>query len=41
VLEPLEEIAPGWRDPVTGLTVRQLRHRLLKPSPVDRRPAHP
>jgi 2-amino-4-hydroxy-6-hydroxymethyldihydropteridine diphosphokinase len=28
VLEPLAEIAPGWRDPVTGATVRQLLHRL-------------
>ena len=31
VLDPLAEIAPGWRDPMTGLTVRQLRHRLLAP----------
>ncbi|WP_425453211.1 2-amino-4-hydroxy-6-hydroxymethyldihydropteridine diphosphokinase [Sphingomonas gilva] len=28
VLEPLAEIAPGWRDPLTGLTVRQLHARL-------------
>jgi 2-amino-4-hydroxy-6-hydroxymethyldihydropteridine diphosphokinase len=28
VLEPLAEIAPGWRDPVTGLTVRELLARL-------------
>lgn len=28
VLEPLAEIAPAWRDPVTGFTVRQLLHRL-------------
>jgi 2-amino-4-hydroxy-6-hydroxymethyldihydropteridine diphosphokinase len=28
VLEPLADIAPRWRDPVTGLTVRQLLHRL-------------
>lgn len=29
VLDPLDELAPGWRDPVTGSTVRQLaaRHR--------------
>lgn len=40
-LDPLAEIAPGWRDPLTGLTVRQLRARLLKRSPVDRRPAQP
>ena len=31
VLAPLAAIAPGWRDPVTGRTVRQLR------SQVDRR----
>jgi 2-amino-4-hydroxy-6-hydroxymethyldihydropteridine diphosphokinase len=28
VLDPLAEIAPGLRDPVTGLTVRQLRDRV-------------
>lgn len=28
VLAPLNHIAPAWRDPVTGLTVRQLFHRL-------------
>ena len=28
VLEPLVEIAPGLVDPVTGLTVRELRDRL-------------
>lgn len=37
VLDPLAEIAPDWRDPVTGLTVRQLRHRAMRPIPVDRR----
>jgi 2-amino-4-hydroxy-6-hydroxymethyldihydropteridine diphosphokinase len=31
VLDPLAEIAPGWRDPLTGLTVRQLRARLRHP----------
>lgn len=35
VLAPLAAIAPGWRDPVTGLTVRQLHARLT------RRPALP
>ena len=35
VLEPLGEIAPDWRDPVTGLTVRQLLKRLKAPRPVD------
>ena len=28
VLEPLAEIVPGWRDPLTGATVRQLLFRL-------------
>jgi 2-amino-4-hydroxy-6-hydroxymethyldihydropteridine diphosphokinase len=28
VLGPLAEIAPGWRDPLTRLTVRQLAARL-------------
>jgi 2-amino-4-hydroxy-6-hydroxymethyldihydropteridine diphosphokinase len=28
VLEPLAEIAPDWRDPVTGLTVTELLSRL-------------
>lgn len=28
VLDPLARVAPGWRDPVSGLTVRQLRARL-------------
>ena len=28
VLEPLAEIAPLWRDPITGATMRQLLHRL-------------
>jgi 2-amino-4-hydroxy-6-hydroxymethyldihydropteridine diphosphokinase len=28
VLEPLAELAPRWRDPITGATVRQLLHRL-------------
>ena len=30
VLEPLAEIAPTWRDPITGATVRQLLHRLRR-----------
>lgn len=28
VLAPLVDVAPDWRDPVTGLTARQLRARL-------------
>lgn len=28
VLRPLAAIVPGWRDPVTGLTIRQLAARL-------------
>ncbi|MFN3387740.1 MAG: 2-amino-4-hydroxy-6-hydroxymethyldihydropteridine diphosphokinase [Allosphingosinicella sp.] len=36
VLEPLAEVAPDWRDPVTGATIRQLLHRLRAPRPVDR-----
>jgi len=39
VLQPLVEVAPDWRDPITGATVRQLRHRHGKASQVDPRPA--
>ncbi len=41
VLDPLAEIAPGWRDPLSGLTVRQLLSRLRRPHPVDRRCGQP
>ena len=41
VLDPLSAIAPDWRDPLTGLTLRQLLFRLGKPRPVDRRAAQP
>ncbi|MGY4395598.1 2-amino-4-hydroxy-6-hydroxymethyldihydropteridine diphosphokinase [Sphingomonas sp. UYAg733] len=38
VLDPLARIAPDWRDPITGLTVRQLAHRLRA---VDQRASRP
>lgn len=31
VLAPAAAIAPGWRDPATGLTLRQLHTRLTRP----------
>ena len=30
VLAPAAEVAPGWRDPLTGLTIRQLSARLTR-----------
>ena len=30
VLDPLAGVAPDWRDPITGLSVRQLRARQLR-----------
>jgi 2-amino-4-hydroxy-6-hydroxymethyldihydropteridine diphosphokinase len=33
VLAPAAAIAPLWRDPATGRTVRQLHARLLRPRP--------
>ena len=33
VLGPALKIAPGWRDPLTGLTLRQLHARLTRPRP--------
>lgn len=36
VLRPLAEIAPDWRDPVTGLAVRHLLARLTRPRPARR-----
>ncbi len=36
VLEPLAEIAPGWRDPLSGATMRQLLARLTAPRPTPR-----
>jgi 2-amino-4-hydroxy-6-hydroxymethyldihydropteridine diphosphokinase len=34
VLDPAAVIAPAWRDPLTGLTVRQLRARLTRRPPL-------
>jgi 2-amino-4-hydroxy-6-hydroxymethyldihydropteridine diphosphokinase len=34
VLRPLVEIAPSWRDPIGGATMRQLLARLTAPRPV-------
>ena len=36
VLAPARAIAPGWRDPVTALTPRQLHARLTRPCPLPR-----
>jgi 2-amino-4-hydroxy-6-hydroxymethyldihydropteridine diphosphokinase len=41
VLDPLAEIAPGWRDPVTGLTVRHLLARLRRAAPLTAAPPAP
>jgi 2-amino-4-hydroxy-6-hydroxymethyldihydropteridine diphosphokinase len=34
VLRPLAEVAPGWRDPLGGATMRQLLARLTAPRPI-------
>jgi 2-amino-4-hydroxy-6-hydroxymethyldihydropteridine diphosphokinase len=36
VLQPLAEIAPEWRDPLTGATMRQLLARLTTRRPMPR-----
>ena len=36
VLGPAAAIAPRWRDPLTGLTIRQLKARLTRPRPLPR-----
>jgi 2-amino-4-hydroxy-6-hydroxymethyldihydropteridine diphosphokinase len=41
VLEPLAEIAPDWRDPITGARAAQLLARLRRPRVVDRAPGRP
>ena len=33
VLGPAHALAPRWRDPLTGLTLRQLYARLMRPAP--------
>ena len=33
VLDPLAAVVPGWRDPITGRTMRQLAYRLTRPRP--------
>jgi 2-amino-4-hydroxy-6-hydroxymethyldihydropteridine diphosphokinase len=38
-LSPAAEIAPQWRHPRHGLTLRQLEARLRKARPVDRHPS--
>lgn len=37
VLAPLLAVAPQWRDPLTGLTVRQLHARLTRARPMPSR----
>lgn len=34
VLGPSSAVAPCWRDPITGLTLRQLKARLTRPRPL-------
>ena len=36
VLRPALAIAPGWRDPLTGLSLRQLHSRLTRPRTIPR-----
>jgi 2-amino-4-hydroxy-6-hydroxymethyldihydropteridine diphosphokinase len=37
VIDPLLQIVPDWRDPLTGLTVRQLAARLTRRRPILQR----
>ena len=39
VLRPAVALAPDWRDPVGGLTLRQLLARLTSPRPLPNAPA--
>ncbi len=36
VLAPAQAIAPLWRDPLSGLSLRQLKARLTRPRPIPR-----
>jgi len=36
VLQPLAEIAPDWRHPLSGLTAEQLLTRLTTKQPIER-----
>lgn len=38
VLTPAAMIAPDWRDPMTGLTIRHLQSRLNRPKALDHAP---
>ena len=40
VLTPAAAIAPDWRDPASGRTLRQLAHRLTRPTPDPRSRTH-
>jgi 2-amino-4-hydroxy-6-hydroxymethyldihydropteridine diphosphokinase len=35
VIGPAATIAPNWRDPLSGLTIRHIFHRLNRPKPLD------
>jgi 2-amino-4-hydroxy-6-hydroxymethyldihydropteridine diphosphokinase len=41
VLRPVLAVAPDWRDPITGRTMRQLAARLCRALPVDPIPTRP
>jgi 2-amino-4-hydroxy-6-hydroxymethyldihydropteridine diphosphokinase len=40
VLTPAAMIAPDWRDPVTGLSIRQLQSRFHRPKRLDPATSH-
>ncbi len=35
VLVPISQIAPEWRDPISGLKIKQLLRRFMHPKPLD------